>query len=191
MFTRRTDASQAPFSNNGIHAGSPPPLGMQVAEAQAAARHTVHQPEAMEGSADMMEPESVIGNDLTIEGQAITIRCRGTLQINGCIDAELHSRTLVVGNSAVVQGSITAERVDVWGQVSGAIKGARVVLHGSAQVEGDIHAVSLAIEDGALFEGRSRRAPDASSIEPQLSPGSTTGVNEPIPLPRSISSVGD
>ena len=52
------------------------------------------------------ETPSVIGEDLTIEGQAITIRCKGALEINGKIHAELHSQKLVVGKSGRVEGTI-------------------------------------------------------------------------------------
>ena len=106
----------------------------------------------------------MIGQDLTIEGQSITIRCRGALLINGSIQAELHSQTLVVGESGKVEGSVLAETVDVRGKVSGTIMGARVILHPSAEVEGDIHAKSLSVADGASFDGRSRRVNDAASI---------------------------
>ena len=107
--------------------------------------------------------DSVIGQDLTIEGQAITIRCRGTLHINGTIQAELHSKGLTVGESGTVQGTIAAEVVDVFGRVSGTIRGAKVVLRSSSEVEGDIHAGSLQMEEGASFDGRSRRAADAAA----------------------------
>ncbi|MFO7298302.1 MAG: polymer-forming cytoskeletal protein, partial [Pseudomonadota bacterium] len=52
--------------------------------------------------------ESVIGNDLTIEGQAITIRCQGSLRVNGNIQADLHSVKLTVGEEAVISGTIAA-----------------------------------------------------------------------------------
>ena len=72
--------------------------------------------------------------------QSITIRCKGALHINGSIEAELHSKDLTVGQFGTVTGSIAADSIDVWGRVSGSIRGARVVLHPSADVEGDINA---------------------------------------------------
>ena len=132
------------------------------------------------------ETPSVIGEDLTIEGQAIIIRCKGALKINGKIHAELHSQKLVVGKSGQVEGTIAADSVDIWGTVSGTIMGARVTLHPSAEVEGDIHAKSLSVADGASFEGRSRKVTDATAIAPRLEPGSpsTNGaVSVPVALP--------
>lgn len=121
------------------------------------------------------EHESIIGNDLSIEGQSITIRCKGSLRVNGNIQADLHSRQLVVGEEAVINGSIAADQVDVLGRVNGAIYGAQVTLHSSAQVEGDIHSRSLSIENGASFDGRSRKVANASEIAPQLDSGSSGG----------------
>jgi cytoskeletal protein CcmA (bactofilin family) len=46
----------------------------------------------------------------------------------------------------------------VRGTVSGVICGQAVALQASSHFDGDIHHMSLAIEQGAHFEGRSRRA---------------------------------
>lgn len=133
------------------------------------------------------ETPSVIGESLTIEGQSITIRCKGALEINGNIQAELHSQRLVVGRSGKVEGTITADHVDVWGRVSGTIMGARVALHSSAEVEGDIHAQALTVLDGATFEGRSRRVTDPTAVAPKLEsvPAPLSDGDITVPLPRS------
>jgi cytoskeletal protein CcmA (bactofilin family) len=134
------------------------------------------------------ETPSVIGESLTIEGQSITIRCKGALEVNGNIQAELHSQRLVVGRSGKVEGTITADHVDIWGRVSGTIMGARVSLHSSAEVEGDIHAQALTVLDGASFEGRSRRVTDPTAVAPKLESTATTSPTGEItvPLPRSV-----
>jgi cytoskeletal protein CcmA (bactofilin family) len=125
--------------------------------------------------------QSVIGNDLSIEGETITIRCKGSLKVLGNIQADLHSRQLEVGKEAVIQGAIAAETVDVFGRVNGAIMGAHVVLHASAEVEGDIHSHLLSIEQGASFDGRSRRVNDPSQIAPQLERPATASSNPAVP----------
>jgi cytoskeletal protein CcmA (bactofilin family) len=43
-----------------------------------------------------------------------------------------------------------------------------VVLQASAEVEGDIHHMSLVIEQGASFDGRCRRPADAAELRPDL-----------------------
>lgn len=123
------------------------------------------------GAASPAEIESIIGNDLAIEGQSITIRCQGSLRVNGNIQADLHGKRIVVGEEAVIRGSIAAEEVVVLGQVNGQILGSNVILHASADVEGDIHSQHLALERGASFNGRSRRVSDPSEVAPQLVSG--------------------
>ncbi len=123
--------------------------------------------------------ESLIGSDLSIEGQAITIRCKGMLRVNGNIQADLHSRQLEVGREAIVTGSITAEAVEVHGRINGAILSNKVVLHGTAEVEGDIAAEYLSIEQGASFDGRSRRVRDPSEIAPQTEAAAAVSLNKP------------
>lgn len=112
--------------------------------------------------------ESVIGNDLSIEGETITIRCKGSLKILGNIQADLHSKRLEVGKEAVINGAIAADTIDVFGRVQGSILGAKVVLHAGSDVEGDIMSQLLSVEEGANFDGRSRRVTDPSEIAPQL-----------------------
>lgn len=124
------------------------------------------------------ETQSVIGNDLSIEGQSITVRCKGTLKVLGNIEADVHSKELEVGKEATVQGSIAAETVNVHGRVSGAIRGGHVVLHATASVEGDIHSHLLSIEQGASFDGRSRRVANPSEIAPQLERGTASQTSD-------------
>ena len=114
------------------------------------------------------DAESVIGKDMSIEGQSITVRCKGALRVNGVITADLHCNELVIGEQAIVNGSVAADTVRVFGQVHGAILGANVTLHPSAQVDGDIHSQLLTIEPGASFDGRSRKVANAAEVAPQL-----------------------
>jgi cytoskeletal protein CcmA (bactofilin family) len=176
-----------PHSMSVASAAPPPPLpaapGLPSASPPAATPPVPHRAN-----------QSVIGEDLTIEGQSITIRCKGALEINGRIQAELHSQRLVVGMSGQVEGTIAADSVDVLGRVSGTIMGARVVLHSSAEVEGDIHAKTLTVADGASFEGRSRKVTDPATIAPRLDPSDpapTAGntVPMPKPVPMAVASV--
>ncbi len=104
----------------------------------------------------------MIGSDLSIEGQMITIRCKGSLRVNGHIQAELHCAELCVGEQAMIVGSIVAKRVVVSGRVEGTIIGDSVVLAATARVQGDISSRSLGIEEGAIFDGGSRKLTDVA-----------------------------
>jgi len=106
------------------------------------------------------------------------------LRVNGNIEANLHCKELLVGDQAVIAGSITATKIAVSGRVTGAIYGDSVVLHSTAQVDGEIHSRSLTIEDGARFDGRSRKVMDPNEVAPQLEPLKHSPVPQPLEPPR-------
>jgi cytoskeletal protein CcmA (bactofilin family) len=102
--------------------------------------------------------KSVIGNDLRIVGQGLKIIGRGTLQVDGDIEGDVQAVEVIVGEQGKVAGMVAGEQVVVRGKISGVICARMVALQASSRVEGDIHHMSFAIEQGAVFEGRSRRA---------------------------------
>jgi len=113
-------------------------------------------------------PKSVIGNDLKIIGQGLKIISQGTLQIDGEIEGDVGGVEVIIGERGKVTGTVAAERVIVRGTISGVIRGATVTLQSSSHVDGDVHHMSLAIEQGAVFEGRCRRPADASELRVDL-----------------------
>lgn len=114
--------------------------------------------------------ESRIGSDLAIIGNLVS---RGEIQIDGEIQGDLHAANIIVGENARITGGLVADEIIVRGTVMGSIRGKRVVLQSSSKVEGDIFHNQLAIEQGAFFEGKSRRMDDP-----------TAGIQRPeIPLP--------
>ena len=94
----------------------------------------------------------VIAKELKIVG---SVTAEGLLWVYGSINGELHCTSLVIDRAAQINGTVAAERVVVDGKVEGPIQGAEIVLKSRAQVVGDIHHQSLAIESGAFFDGRS------------------------------------
>jgi len=109
-------------------------------------------------SAPSSGEKSVIGNDLKIIGQGLKIISRGILQVDGEIEGDVQAAEVIVGEKGKVTGMVAGRQVVVRGTVSGVICGQTVALQASSQVDGDIHHMSFAIEQGAQFEGRSRRA---------------------------------
>ena len=94
----------------------------------------------------------VIAKGLKIVG---SVTAEGLLWVYGSINGELHCTSLVIDRAAHISGTVAAERVVVDGKVEGPIQGGEIVLKSRAQVVGDIHHQSLAIESGAFFDGRS------------------------------------
>jgi cytoskeletal protein CcmA (bactofilin family) len=96
---------------------------------------------------------SSIGADMAIVGRVL---CTGPVHVFGRIEGELHGADLVIGEGAVVRGSVGARAVTVLGRVTGTIRAVQVKLLGHAAVEGEIFHQQLSIEEEALFEGSSR-----------------------------------
>jgi cytoskeletal protein CcmA (bactofilin family) len=119
-----------------------------------------HSPAATENAitAPSTGEKSVIGNDLKIVGQGLKIISRGILQVDGEIEGDVMAAEVVVGEKGKVTGLVAGQQVVIRGTVSGVICGKTVALQASSQIEGDIHHMSFAIEQGARFDGRSRRA---------------------------------
>ena len=108
--------------------------------------------------------KSVIGNDLKIIGQGLKIIGRGTLQVDGEIEGDVQAVKVVVGERGKVTGMVAGQQVVVRGKVSGVVCAKNVALQSSSEVQGDVHHMSFAIEQGAVFEGRSRRAADEAAL---------------------------
>jgi cytoskeletal protein CcmA (bactofilin family) len=108
---------------------------------------------------------SVIGADLTIIGNLVS---RGLVHIDGEILGDIQAVNVVVGETARITGAIVAEDIVVHGHTMGSIRGNRVMLQSSCRVEGDVFHQALSIEQGAYFEGKSRRfdAPTAGVTQP-------------------------
>ncbi|HKK94104.1 MAG TPA: polymer-forming cytoskeletal protein, partial [Longimicrobiales bacterium] len=67
---------------------------------------------------------------------------------------DLEEHTVTVGSDGRVTASIVARVVTVEGRVDGDIEAReRIVLRASSQVEGDITAPRVVLEDGARFRG--------------------------------------
>jgi cytoskeletal protein CcmA (bactofilin family) len=103
---------------------------------------------------DAAKSVSVIGTDLTITGN---LTCKGEVQVDGIVEGDIQGSNVVIGEGATVTGGISADEVVVRGHVVGSVHSRRVMLQTTSQVEGDIYHQSLSIEQGAMFEGKSRR----------------------------------
>jgi cytoskeletal protein CcmA (bactofilin family) len=148
MFTRSSQAEPQPLE-----------------PAKANGNATRNAPQQRQRPAAEGGPKSVIGNDLKIIGQGLKIISQGTLQVDGEIEGDVGGAEVIIGERGRVTGTVAAERVIVRGTIAGIIRGVTVTLQSSAHVEGDINHMSLAIEQGAEFDGRCRRSADPSELK--------------------------
>ena len=99
-------------------------------------------------------PPSIISADLKITGD---LSSDGEVQVDGAIDGDIRTKTLLVGETDNIKGEIVAETVHIHGSVNGQVKARDVNLAKSAHVIGDILHENLSIETGAFLEGHCKR----------------------------------
>lgn len=95
-----------------------------------------------------------IGKTVVIRGE---VKGSEDLIIDGQIEGlvTLAENRLTIGPNAHVTADLSAKDVLIMGRVQGNIAAAgRVELRAGSVVEGDVHAMRLAIEDNAVFRGK-------------------------------------
>jgi cytoskeletal protein CcmA (bactofilin family) len=117
---------------------------------------------------------SIIGSDLVILGEKITVITRARLLVDGEVRGDINGKEVIIGQSGKVTGTVAANSIEVHGHVHGAVRAQNVTLHPTAHVDGDIYNQLLKISEGAVFDGRVRRAKDASELTPILDPAAFT-----------------
>lgn len=147
MFTRKPESGpNGDTAMPALSSGGPP----QIPHARTA------QPRRTSGIA------SVIGTDLSITGN---LESTGELHIEGAVQGDIQAARIVVGEQANVTGSLVADEIVISGNVQGSIRGNHVTFQAASRVEGDVYHKSLTIEQGAYFEGKSRRSNDPMTVQ--------------------------
>lgn len=158
MFTKRSDKDVQQLETNRLGMPSLKTAGGPMSPPQVPGSRPV--PPTRQGAGT--GAPSVIGTDLTIIGN---LESRGEVQIDGDLQGDIHASRIVVGERARITGSLIAEEIVIRGSVQGSIRGNSVTFQATSHVEGDVFHKSLAIEQGAYFEGKSRRSDDPMSVQ--------------------------
>jgi cytoskeletal protein CcmA (bactofilin family) len=116
---------------------------------------------------------SIICADIVLHG---ALESTGDIQLDGCVEGNVRSAVLVVGDQAVIQGEVIADDVTVRGFIRGSIRARKVLLCSGSRVEGGILYGIFSAEAGAQIEGHCRHADDPLSQE--NAPAATCGVPE-------------
>ena len=103
---------------------------------------------------------SIISADMQIKG---AIHSDGEVQLDGQMEGNVRSASLTIGEAALMNGDITANDVSIRGRVQGNIRARTVRLTGTAHVKGDIFQHTLAVEPGAVVDGRCKHVDDPLS----------------------------
>ena len=181
MFTRSATSSKSKPAETTVKLVDP--AARAQTDANTAAASSAPRPASSALSQGTREAKhySIISNDLTIMGQDLKIISKGALKVDGEIQGEIRGVDIIVSENGKVTGTISAQSVIIDGKVMGTVQAAMVTLRKKAHVEGDVHHTSLTIEEGAIFDGRSRRHEDAAELAPQLDvQGQTPSSSPPV-----------
>lgn len=96
---------------------------------------------------------NILGQGTVIKGD---IELQGDFRIDGNLFGNISSQgRIVIGNTGVVEGNINCANADISGKVTGNILTADLTtLKASAVVTGELTTSRLAIEVGAVFNGK-------------------------------------
>lgn len=164
MFSRDTRSTERPV---------PPPQPATAAKPQRLSGPTgvVAPPSYSQAQPERTQerPTSILGPDISIYGQQLVLKTKGSLLIQGHIEGDVHGESVTVDDGANVKGVITARTIAIKGGVSGELRGSNVILHERSTVDADITQQHLTVAEGANFEGSVKRAHSDQEVTPDLS----------------------
>jgi cytoskeletal protein CcmA (bactofilin family) len=95
-----------------------------------------------------------IGQSIRIKGEIVA---REPLVISGRVEGtiEVDQHTLTIADGATVDATVTADSVVIQGSVKGDLAAvSKIVIHQTANVEGEVSAPSVSVADGAVLHGK-------------------------------------
>ena len=106
---------------------------------------------------------TVLTSDCEFKG---ALAFSGELELHGRLEGTIESEggALTIGEQALIKAEIRVNDVLIYGKVQGNIFATgRIELRGKAEVYGDLHSNRLAMDDGAIFVGKSNTLDGKSS----------------------------
>lgn len=100
---------------------------------------------------------SLLSADLAIKGN---LKTSGDIQVQGTVEGDIRAHLLTIGEGSTVKGEVIADDLVINGRIIGRVRGLKVRLTSTADVQGDIIHKTIAIESGAHFEGSVTRQDD-------------------------------
>jgi cytoskeletal protein CcmA (bactofilin family) len=123
---------------------------------------------------------SILSLDLQVTGDIVT---SGELHVSGNVKGDITAKKITIGEGGSVTGTVEAESAFVAGALAGRLTASSVILAATARVTAEITHSALTIEQGAVFEGHSRRVDSidkAKSAVPLALAGPRPAISAPI-----------
>jgi cytoskeletal protein CcmA (bactofilin family) len=122
-----------------------------------------------EGTDQQGAVSSILSSEVKFTGD---LDAKGSIRIDGEFEGKINSTdTVIVGRGGSVKGEIHAVHAVVSGTLEGNIfANKKVELESGSRLIGDVESMSLVIQDGVFFEGRSKMRKDgeAFSAKPKI-----------------------
>ena len=92
--------------------------------------------------------QSTLAKDIQIHG---SIEAKDYINFDGSINGTIKSKTVNLGRSSYVKGTVTADQITIEGEVDGDIQGKDVYIKSSAKIKGTIRYSNIDIQDGSII----------------------------------------
>src|SRR5882762_881995 len=111
--------------------------------------------------------KNVLSGDVEIKGN---LKFSGELTFDGKLEGEIQTDGILnLGDSATVNGNISAQSVVVRGKVNGNINAKeKIEIKAKTELFGDIRATKLVVEEGVTFVGKTEVNPN--KVTPTATP---------------------
>ncbi len=105
---------------------------------------------------------SILSHGLKFEGK---LSSEGNVRIDGDFTGDIIiNGNLTLGEKSVVNGNIKATNITISGKVDGIVEAAeKMVLESSSKMIGDLSAKILVVNEGSIFEGKSKMNSNTSA----------------------------
>jgi len=128
--------------------------------------------------------KNVLSGDVEIKGN---LKFSGELTFDGKLEGEIQTDGILnLGDSATVNGNISAQSVVVRGKVNGNINAKeKIEIKAKTELFGDIRATKLVVEEGVTFVGKTEVNPN--KVTPTAAPARS---GEAVKFPEPAKPVG-
>ena len=92
--------------------------------------------------------QSSLAKDIQIHG---SIEAKDYINFDGSINGTIKSKTVNLGRSSYVKGTVSADQITIEGEVDGDIQGKDVYIKSSAKIKGTIRYSNIDIQDGSII----------------------------------------
>jgi len=118
-------------------------------------------------SKDPEKMESFLGANSTFKGE---LKAKGTLRVDGLAEGLLEAECVILSESALVKGEVKGRKLIIGGTVEGNLFAHELVeIKSKGRVLGDIFSQTLAVSEGAEYNGRiEMKKQEAKVIDLQL-----------------------